>query len=133
MLKTAAVLFSFAAVAFAQESKPAETKKLASVTWDLDSHKLIWVVQKGTEHDGKFEVNKEDRYEIAPDNAVMSYLQEKEDLRRTRRLPCITSWMSSAYTARKVPPGGTMARACRWIPPANPSDRLRARKTGQFH
>jgi hypothetical protein len=77
MLRTAVVLFSFAAIACAQESKPAEMKKLSSVTWDLDSHKLVWVVQKGTESNGKFEVSKEDSYEITPDDAVMSYLQEK--------------------------------------------------------
>jgi len=74
MLRTAVVLFSFAAIACAQESKPAEMKKLSSVTWDLDSHKLVWVVQKGTESNGKFEVSKEDSYEITPDDAVMSYL-----------------------------------------------------------
>ena len=77
MLKTAVVLVSLAAMAVAQDSKPAEMKKLATVTWDLDAHKLIWVVQKGTENSGKFEVSKEDRYEITPDDAVMSYLQEK--------------------------------------------------------
>jgi hypothetical protein len=76
-LKTALVLISFAALACAQDSKPAEVRKLGSVTWDLDSHKLIWVVRKGTANNGKFVPVAEDRYEITPDDAVMSYLNEK--------------------------------------------------------
>jgi hypothetical protein len=77
MLRTAIVVFSFAAIACAQDSKPAETRRLSSVTWNLESHKLVWVVQKGTQQDGKFLTSKEDSYEITPDEAVMSYLQEK--------------------------------------------------------
>jgi hypothetical protein len=77
MLRTAIVVFSLAAIACAQDSKSAETRKLSSVTWDLDNRKLIWVVQKGTQHEGTFVASKEDRYEITPDDAVMSYLQEK--------------------------------------------------------
>jgi hypothetical protein len=76
-LKTALLLISFAALACAQDSKSAEVRRLGSVTWDLDSHKLIWVVQKGTAHNGKFSPVAEDRYEITPDDAVMSYLDEK--------------------------------------------------------
>ncbi|MCL5744978.1 MAG: hypothetical protein M1541_13805 [Acidobacteria bacterium] len=89
-MKTAAILFiSMAAVSCAQEKKPdsnnnnnkapqsTDKRRLESVTWDLKSHKLVWVVQRGSDQNGKFVANKSDRYEISPDDAVMSYLNEK--------------------------------------------------------
>jgi hypothetical protein len=83
-MKTAVVLFlSLAAAAFAADPKPVkdpdvrgtrpeEVKRLGSVTWDLESHKLVWVVQKGAMVEGKFVPMSEQRYEIAPDKAVMA-------------------------------------------------------------
>ncbi len=59
------------------EPKPDEVKKLATVTWDLDSHKLVWVVQKGTMVNGEFKAASEQRYEITPDDAVMATLTER--------------------------------------------------------
>ena len=87
-MKTAFVLlFSFAALSFAADpkpvkdpdvksAKPEEVKRLGSVTWDLESHKLVWVVQKGAMVEGKFVAGSEQRYEIAPDDAVMAVSEE---------------------------------------------------------
>ena len=88
-MKTAlALLLSFAAAAFAQEMKkdktPApqeqkqlEKRRLQSVTWDVKNHKLVWVVEKGSDVDGKFVQSSSDRYEIAPETAQMAYADEK--------------------------------------------------------
>ncbi len=92
-MKTALVLLiSFGAAAFAQdvekdsnanknpvpESKQLGNKRrLQSVTWDLNAHKLVWVVQKGSEVNGKFVATSSDRYEIAPDKATMGFSDEK--------------------------------------------------------
>ena len=83
-MKTAFVLLvSFAAISCAQDRKPSETtpqkdkKRLESVTWDLQNHKLIWVVQKGTEHGGEFVASSSDKYEISPDDAVMAFAHER--------------------------------------------------------
>jgi hypothetical protein len=86
-MKTALfVLFSFAAVSPAQdakqpsdqkEKKEGATKKLSSVTWNLETHKLIWTVQKGATVNGEFVPASEDRYEISPDDAVMAFSNEK--------------------------------------------------------
>src|SRR5580698_10507816 len=52
------LLLSCAGLSLAQNTeadpKPAVVKRLASVTWDLHSHKLVWEVQKGTEVNGEF-------------------------------------------------------------------------------
>lgn len=87
-MKTALfLLFSFAAAGFAADTKtvkepdiknaqPEEVKRLGSLTWDLESHKLVWVVQKGSMLNGKFVAQSEQRYEIAPDEAVMAVAEE---------------------------------------------------------
>jgi hypothetical protein len=77
-VKTALILFiSFGAISCAQEKKPDALKRLESVTWDLKNHKLVWVVQKGSEVNGKFVASSEDRYEISPDDAIMAFSEEK--------------------------------------------------------
>src|SRR5258708_25382386 len=76
-MKTLAILLvSTAAVVCAQTQEP-ETKRLSSVNWDLKSHKLVWVVQTGTVHNGEFTSRSSDTYEISPDKAVMAYADEK--------------------------------------------------------
>ncbi len=87
-MKTALVLLlSFAAAAFAADPKPVkdpdvkgpqpeEVKRLGSVTWDLATHKLVWVVQKGAMVEGQFVPASEQRYEISPDDAVMAVSEE---------------------------------------------------------
>ena len=59
-------------------AKDKEKKRLESVTWDLKTHKLIWVVEHGSDQNGQFVASGSDRYEITPDDAVMKY----EDQRR---------------------------------------------------
>lgn len=88
-MRTALVLLlSLGATAFAQdlkkenktipqEQKQPDKRRLESVTWDLNAHKLVWVVQKGSEVDGKFVAASSERYEIAPDKAVMAFAEEK--------------------------------------------------------
>ncbi len=83
-MKTALVLFlSLTAAAFAADQssqtvkgkspdQPEEVKKLGSVTWDLNAHKLVWVVQKGTVVNDEFVPASEERYEISPDEATMA-------------------------------------------------------------
>ena len=72
-----ALLLSVAAVSCAQERKSDESKRLASVTWDLKAHKLIWEVQNGKEVNGAFQSTSSARYEISPDDAVMQVLNER--------------------------------------------------------
>ena len=85
-MKTAVVLLlSMAGISCAQDKKtenrapePArEKKRLESVTWDLKAHKLVWVVQRGTEKDGAFVANAADKYEISPDDAVMAFADQR--------------------------------------------------------
>src|SRR3954451_22556539 len=89
-MKTALVLmFSFVAASFAADfkanpvkepdirSSTGEVKRLGSVTWDLDSHKLVWVVQKGAMVNGEFVPASEQKYEISPDKAAMMVAEEE--------------------------------------------------------
>jgi hypothetical protein len=77
-VKTLGVLFlSVAALSCAEDQRAADKKRLESVTWDLKSHKLVWVVQKGVEKDGEFQSKGSEKYEISPDDAVMAVLDEK--------------------------------------------------------
>ena len=85
-MKNAALVFiSFAALAFGQEqtapSKTAETvKRLDSVTWDLNTHKLVWVVQTGTQVNGEFVPSSSAKYEVSPQEASMMLADEKRPL-----------------------------------------------------
>ena len=54
-----------------------DKKRLQSVTWDLNSHKLVWVIQHGVEQNGQFVAKSSDRYEISPDEAVMKFANEQ--------------------------------------------------------
>jgi len=55
-----------------------EKKRLESVTWDLTTHKLIWVVQSGPRGpNGEFISKTSERYEISPDDATMAVKNEK--------------------------------------------------------
>ncbi len=102
MKTTLIVLFSCATLSFAQDMKtgpktqllpespsataadPAsgsqEYKRLASVTWDLDTHKLVWVVQKGVEVNGAFVAKTSDRYEVSPSEASMALKDLKRNI-----------------------------------------------------
>ena len=84
-MKTAVtLLLSMAAICCAQDRKidtsantAPEKKRLESVTWDLKSHKLVWIIQRGSEKDGEFVASASDRYEISPDDAVMTFAEER--------------------------------------------------------
>jgi len=84
-MKTALILLlSCASLSLAQDPKPSPqpiaVKRLVSVTWDLDLHKLVWVVQKGVDVDGQFVPLSSNRYEVSPKEAYMASNDEKRDL-----------------------------------------------------
>ncbi len=62
------------------DAAPQEFKRLASVTWDLDTHKLAWVVQRGIEVNGQFVPKTVDKYEVSPSEAFMAMKNEKRDI-----------------------------------------------------
>lgn len=68
-----------AAPAPAGDRQPA-VKKLGSVTWDPNAHKLQWTVETGSMVNGEFVSASKDQYEISPDDAVMGAAGEKRDL-----------------------------------------------------
>lgn len=87
-MKTALVLFcSLATAAFAADPKPAaagnsvpesaQVKKLGSVTWDVENHKLVWTIQKGSMLNGEFVPASEEQYEVSPDQATMAKSEEQ--------------------------------------------------------
>ena len=59
---------------------PQVVKKLGSVTWDPDAHKLLWTVQKGAVVNGEFVPASEEQYEISPDEATMGSADERRGL-----------------------------------------------------
>jgi hypothetical protein len=66
-------------MALAADPTPEVVKKLGSVTWDLESHKLTWVVQKGVNVNGAFTAQSEEKYSISPDQALMSLAEEQRE------------------------------------------------------
>jgi hypothetical protein len=84
-MKTALILIlSCASLSLAQDTQPdpqpVAVKRLASVTWDLNTHKLVWVVQAGTVADGGFVPLASKRYEVSPEEAYMASKGEKRGL-----------------------------------------------------
>ena len=80
MKNAAVLLISLAALTFAQDKAPETVKRLSSVTWDLNTHKLVWVVQTGSEVNGEFAPASSEKYEVAPDEASMAFANEKRGL-----------------------------------------------------
>jgi hypothetical protein len=70
-------LICAAALLPAQGNAPSSVKRLDSVTWDLKTHKLVWVVQTGNEEKGSFVPSASAKYEISPNEAVMASGEEK--------------------------------------------------------
>jgi len=62
------------------KSESPEIKRLSSVTWDLNTHKLVWTVEKGTIVDGEFVPATKVKYEVSPEQAFMAYAGEKRAL-----------------------------------------------------
>jgi hypothetical protein len=91
-MKTAMfVLLSFSAALCAQDPQPKKAKepdpqsagvvkKLGSVTWDLQTHKLVWVVQTGSIVNGQFSAANEQKYEISPQEATMATTGETREV-----------------------------------------------------
>ena len=75
------LLLMIGAVCTAQRQKAEESaspaKQLESVTWDLTSHKLAWVVKNGTLSSGRFAAESTDHYEISPREGVMAFGGER--------------------------------------------------------
>ena len=72
------LLLSAGAVGVAQRQEPArDAKQLESVTWDLNAHKLTWVVRTGTMANGRFEGASAESYEISPNEAVMKFSDQR--------------------------------------------------------
>jgi hypothetical protein len=78
------VLLSCASLSLAQDSelspKPVAVKRLASVTWNADTHKLVWGVQKGAQVNGEFVASPSDQYELSPEEASMASKDEKRGM-----------------------------------------------------
>ena len=84
-MKTALILIlSCASLSLAQDTQPdpqpVVVKRLAAVTWDLNTHKLVWVVQAGTVVEGAFLPLASKRYEVSPEEAYMASKDEKRGL-----------------------------------------------------
>ena len=67
-----AVLFTFTMLAFAEDNPNTQIKRVVSVSWNLQTGKLAWVVQTGTEGKDGFVASSEEHYEISPTDAVMT-------------------------------------------------------------
>jgi len=76
----AALFLTLAGLAFAQDNSPEKVKRLDSVTWDLNTHKLAWVVQTGTQANGEFKPESSAKYEVSPDQAAMMFADETRGL-----------------------------------------------------
>jgi hypothetical protein len=87
-MKTAvALLLSCAAFCCAQDVKQPQdakpdvnvegVKRLQSVTWDLSTHKLVWLVEKGNVVQGEFVPTSRVKYQVSPDDAFMEFAGDK--------------------------------------------------------
>jgi hypothetical protein len=80
MTKTViAFLVVLAGAGVADDSQPAQVKRLASVTWDPQVGKLSWVVQSGKEGTAGFEPSSEEHYEFAPKEGIMTSGGQKRE------------------------------------------------------
>jgi hypothetical protein len=65
----------------ASEPQVGELRRLDTVTWDLKTHTLSWVVVKGTEDsDGKFVPSDSVRYQVTPDDSKMGVASEERPI-----------------------------------------------------
>ncbi len=62
------------------EPQSAELRRLESVTWDLKTHTLSWVVVKGTEENGEFVPKGSKSYQLTPDDATMGVAKEARSI-----------------------------------------------------
>uniref|UniRef100_Q029T6 Uncharacterized protein n=1 Tax=Solibacter usitatus (strain Ellin6076) TaxID=234267 RepID=Q029T6_SOLUE len=57
-----------------------DMRRLESVTWDLKTHTLSWVVAKGTEANGEFVPSGSKSYQLTPDDATMGVAKEARSI-----------------------------------------------------
>ena len=104
------MLISIAGFAFGADPKtnkteqPAtEVRRLDSVSWDLKTHTLSWVVQHGKMEDGEFVPTTAHQYQITPDDATMSAALERRavDADEAKLLHQLLDTLS-IYCARSV-------------------------------
>ena len=62
------------------EQNGGEVRRLESVTWDLKTHTLSWVVAKGTEENGEFVPKGSKSYQLTPDDATMGVAKEARSI-----------------------------------------------------
>lgn len=60
-----------------QGAQTENVKRLKSVTWDLATHKLVWLVEKGNVVNGEFVPSSLVKYEVSPDEAFMEFAGDK--------------------------------------------------------
>lgn len=80
MKKAMVLVAAFIAAGWSQEAGSTPAKRLESFTWDLTTHKLYWIVTRGTDVDGHFVAVSQDRYEVSPDQALMAFANEKRGI-----------------------------------------------------
>lgn len=64
----------------AADAGATQVKRLASVTWDLNTHKLSWIVEKGSMVDGAFVPSSQGKYEVSPSEGFMAVNEEKRGI-----------------------------------------------------
>jgi hypothetical protein len=120
-----------------QGAQAAQFKRLASVTWDLNTHKLVWVVEKGEQVNGAFVPKSSDRYEVSPNEAFMAVNEEKRDIENDEAsslhellsvlsLYCVESTVWWENGAEDQPDAKTVPAK----PAAPPTDAKPGKKTG---
>ena len=77
MKRAIILLISMAGLTCAQDKKADDQKRLESVTWDLKSHKLIWVVQRATSATASSSPPLPTNTRSPPDDAVMAAANER--------------------------------------------------------
>jgi hypothetical protein len=63
----------FATMAWAENGPAVQVKRVASLTWDLQTGKLTWVVQTRAEDTAEFASSSNEQYEISPKDATMTF------------------------------------------------------------
>ncbi|HEY1495773.1 MAG TPA: hypothetical protein VGF49_14575 [Candidatus Solibacter sp.] len=98
------------------EPQSAELRRLESVTWDLKTHTLSWVVAKGTESNGEFVPSGSKSYQLTPDDATMGVAKEARSISEeeaavlhrlldTLSIYCARSVVWFESPAESTPPG----------------------------
>ena len=71
-MKTAIAFFFCAILISAEDNPTIAVKRVASFHWDVQTGKLDWIVQTGSEGEKGFVPSSEQHYEISPKDGVMT-------------------------------------------------------------